>query len=654
MCMDKLRTDNEILRRFKIACTSLKHLPCRVFLGAIWLCLSEKLFCYLTVSYSNAEELTHPSPNLKSFSNTHKPYTRKTREKSPLFFSRGAAVAERLVCSPPVMANRAQTPVGSLPDFRTWESCRTMPPVGGFSRGSPVSLRPFIPVPLHTRLNHPRRLSDPSLLRASQITSSLTHSLAPFWRAVPCFCSGIHGEPLKAIGHASAYAKILINSSHDYGIRKVCPGKSAIGSKACRAGLINCDPIVKATSPTKQEVKPIMKTALMIVTMKNSVDEVSEDCLDVPTHFTNEFPSKSGAENAESFNSARYIFPEDSNEIVDRLRRCMVACLLPLAVNLRGTPHGRLQSVVRLDVEQPIYRGRNAQVIDAVQLAVADENTISCHPMGVIEESVEQRRNERAGEMRHLICTVRRHGGNTARLARRSDETLDVRISVARIAPSLLDLGRGVPTGVHPTLKGYQKCSPYREQPAAAGSSCPPVNTLETPRRDRWSSVNVGGAENMPRYRTNGTWRPINGRLCELPSRREEREQPAGCNPTHYPLIAAPTQVPDKDSNFDKHSRRPAVPIFTYPTEATVAERLARSLPTKANRVQYPAGSPDFRKWESCRTMPLVGGSSWGYPVSPTRSFRRRSVFASIALIVFQDLAVKSRPDLFALHLTYA
>ncbi|KAJ8893988.1 hypothetical protein PR048_006594 [Dryococelus australis] len=42
---------------------------------------------------------------------------------------------------------------------------------------------------------------------------------------------------------------------------------------------------------------------------------------------------------------------------------------------------------------------------------------------------------------------VQRYNGNTARLARRSDEAPDVRVSVARIAPSLLDLERGVPTG---------------------------------------------------------------------------------------------------------------------------------------------------------------------------------------------------------------
>ncbi|KAJ8874555.1 hypothetical protein PR048_025418 [Dryococelus australis] len=41
---------------------------------------------------------------------------------------------------------------------------------------------------------------------------------------------------------------------------------------------------------------------------------------------------------------------------------------------------------------------------------------------------------------------------------------------------------------------------------------------------------------------------------------------------------------------------------------ATVAELLACSPSTKANRVQSQTGSPDFRKWESCQTMPLAGG----------------------------------------------
>ncbi|KAJ8867283.1 hypothetical protein PR048_031082 [Dryococelus australis] len=80
---------------------------------------------------------------------------------------------------------------------------------------------------------------------------------------------------------------------------------------------------------------------------------------------------------------------------------------------------------------------------------------------------------------------------------------------------------------------------------------------------------------------------------------------------------------------------------------ASVAERLARPPPTRANRAQCPAESPDFLKWESCRTMPLVGGASRGSPVFPAPSFRCRSIFTSITLIGSQDLVVKSRPNLF-------
>ncbi|KAJ8874925.1 hypothetical protein PR048_022815 [Dryococelus australis] len=73
--------------------------------------------------------------------------------------------------------------------------------------------------------------------------------------------------------------------------------------------------------------------------------------------------------------------------------------------------------------------------------------------------------------------------------------------------------------------------------------------------------------------------------------------------------------------------------------------RLACSPPTKTDRVQSPVGSPDFRKWESCWTMTLVGGFSRESPVSPALSFR--SIFTSITLIGSQDLAVKSRPNIF-------
>ncbi|KAJ8870512.1 hypothetical protein PR048_029535 [Dryococelus australis] len=94
-------------------------------------------------------------------------------------------------------------------------------------------------------------------------------------------------------------------------------------------------------------------------------------------------------------------------------------------------------------------------------------------------------------------------------------------------------------------------------------------------------------------------------------------------------------------------------PLERRPLQMGVAERLARSPPTKTNRVRSPAGSPEFRKWESCRTMPLVGGFSRGSPVSPVlSSFRCRYIFTSITRIGSQDLAVKSRPNLVTHSLT--
>ncbi|KAJ8897669.1 hypothetical protein PR048_003019 [Dryococelus australis] len=45
-----------------------------------------------------------------------------------------AAVAERLACSPPTKVVLVKSPAASLPNFHTWESCRTMSLIGGFSR----------------------------------------------------------------------------------------------------------------------------------------------------------------------------------------------------------------------------------------------------------------------------------------------------------------------------------------------------------------------------------------------------------------------------------------------------------------------------------------------------------------------------------------
>ncbi|KAJ8873392.1 hypothetical protein PR048_027028 [Dryococelus australis] len=53
--------------------------------------------------------------------------------------------------SPPTLANRVQLPMGSLPDSRMWQSCRTMPLVGRLYLGSPPPPN-LIMAPLHTSI----------------------------------------------------------------------------------------------------------------------------------------------------------------------------------------------------------------------------------------------------------------------------------------------------------------------------------------------------------------------------------------------------------------------------------------------------------------------------------------------------------------------
>ncbi|KAJ8881127.1 hypothetical protein PR048_017600 [Dryococelus australis] len=106
-------------------------------------------------------------------------------------------------------------------------------------------------------------------------------------------------------------------------------------------------------------------------------------------------------------------------------------------------------------------------------------------------------------------------------------------------------------------------------------------------------------------------------------------------------------------SEIPEKNRRPmassgTIPTCENPVTQPVAERLTCSLPTKVNQVRSPAGSlPDFCMWESCQTMSLVGGFSWGYPVYPTLAFHRCSIPTSITLIDSQDLAINSRQNLF-------
>ncbi|KAJ8894553.1 hypothetical protein PR048_007210 [Dryococelus australis] len=117
----------------------------------------------------------------------------------------GATVAVRLACSPPTKANRFQSPVGSLSDFRVWESCPTVPLVGGVFSGIFRFPHPYIPVLLHTHLSRPFWLSRP---RSGERRSVMSASLAAV---------GIHGIPRRG---ADSHERIVPGRGEgDMGLR---------------------------------------------------------------------------------------------------------------------------------------------------------------------------------------------------------------------------------------------------------------------------------------------------------------------------------------------------------------------------------------------------------------------------------------------------
>ncbi|KAJ8872342.1 hypothetical protein PR048_025946, partial [Dryococelus australis] len=72
-----------------------------------------------------------------------------------------------------------------------------------------------------------------------------------------------------------------------------------------------------------------------------------------------------------------------------------------------------------------------------------------------------------------------------------------------------------------------------------------------------------------------------------------------------------------EDLQYVTESPKPAIQVYASEAVVKLSYRLARSLPTKANRVQSPARSPDFRMWGLCRTMPLVADFLGDLPFPP-------------------------------------
>ncbi|KAJ8879931.1 hypothetical protein PR048_020552 [Dryococelus australis] len=250
-----------------------------------------------------------------------------------------------------------------------------------------------------------------------------------------------------------------------------------------------------------------------------------------------------------------------------------------------------------------------------------------------------------------LLChfaSVQRHGGNTARLARRSDEALVVRVIVARIAPSLLDLvaWRRVIAGKTARQFSALRVEAMRE---LTGISRSPLALPRFQASDVLRNVYVHASERKDKKPTRRHFKStlscsrfrdhvlmtsqrmlsgVCGRLnpSEKAQKREskEKERARNCTlATQHILATAVIVIPHLLARaacdgcacqFHRAKERQDV----------LSPDRAKECSLGTNRIRFPAGTPpDFRMWES--RMPLVGGFFSGIPVSPALAYSPQS-----------------------------
>ncbi|KAJ8877604.1 hypothetical protein PR048_022059 [Dryococelus australis] len=248
----------------------------------------------------------------------------------------------------PLRPSRVRLHAGSLPDFRTWKPFRTMPLVGGFSRGSPI-----FPPP-RTRLTSPssalkaKSLPSPQLI-AKHADTNIPQNAAEIKAK---YVQGSEGETGSSGGGASRFTK---------------PDHLAIH----QSGLIRAQVRSEAVFRTRLDYILVCAPAL-------------------------------GSDVA----SAARIACEVCNEV---------------------------------DMEQRWNKGAGILEIPRkpFQPAASPGSIPTCENPRVTRSGIE------TGSPWWDASCLTRHDVKTTRLARRGDEGLEVRVSVARIAPSLLVYGGG-------------------------------------------------------------------------------------------------------------------------------------------------------------------------------------------------------------------
>ncbi|KAJ8868777.1 hypothetical protein PR048_030317 [Dryococelus australis] len=132
----------------------------------------------------------------------------------------GAAVVKWLDYSLPTSSNRVlRFPAGSLPDYCARESWRTIPLIGGFSRGSPVS--PVVIPPLAAGATSAFKAShqgEPGSI-PSQVTRFSQVGIVPDDAVGRRIFSGISVSPAPSFRRFFIYTSITLIGSQDLAVQ---------------------------------------------------------------------------------------------------------------------------------------------------------------------------------------------------------------------------------------------------------------------------------------------------------------------------------------------------------------------------------------------------------------------------------------------------
>ncbi|KAJ8890059.1 hypothetical protein PR048_009565 [Dryococelus australis] len=417
-----------------------------------------------------------------------------------------AAVAERLACSHPTKANRAQFPAKSFQIFASGNRAGRCHWSAGFLGDLRLS-RPCIPALLHSHL------IPPPLLRLSSIKDTMAKKLGINSQKLPPIKTANFSifnrlayrrqglfEELRAASHEQEFAHMKGKAAPfrfrvlSYSMALLSTGRHV----SCRRPCPNIDNMLMRgrtplLRPSGQE--PFLEAAgrycLRLSTSRKTISKPDDNAKCHVSRATMQWYTNNNVRRMDRPTQSPYLNPMEHlwDELVRRVRarqarptsiaqlmewlheewrRITVDVLQTLVESMSDRVAAVIAARGTTDKTQPNENSRSVGVL----APVADETYAALlmpHPPNshVVNKQ--------------LLCADgrrRRHDADTACFARRNDEALGMRVTVARIAASLLYLERAA---VSPDSHFSRYDDPRSVIHLAAGSRCKVVRGESTP-----------------------------------------------------------------------------------------------------------------------------------------------------------------------------